>query len=89
MQASQAEGGAEGQDEETRARVEKAKAAEEQRKRMQDANAAMQMGMRKNKKNTPSWLSGAAAGLGSKPKKPRAKKKTGALSRCSSRLSLP
>ena len=73
-QAAEEEGGQEGQNEETRARLEKARAAEEQRKRMQDANAALAMGLGKKQKG-PAWLTGGAGG---KPKKaPRAKKKAG------------
>ena len=77
LQASEAEGAGEGQDEETRARVEKAKAAEEQRKRMQAANEAMQLGMRKNKKSQPIWL--IPGGSAPNPKKPRAKQKPGTV----------
>ena len=63
--------------------MEKARAAEEHRKRMLDANAAMQMGMRKHKKGTPAWLqSGGAGAAGIKSKKPRAKKKPGTDPSC-------
>ncbi|KAK9833798.1 hypothetical protein WJX74_006235 [Apatococcus lobatus] len=71
LKAAEEEGGQEVQNEETRARMEKARVAEEQRKRMQDANAAVAMGLGKKQKG-PAWLTGGAGG---KPRKaPRAKK---------------